>query len=537
VRAGEAETLQRNGEKSFALAKEPFLRQRYAFLLLRLRFYRQDWLGVVTFSKAQATVLEGPSVNLRWRARYYLAGAHRRSSDYAESNLELARVAASAPGLAGSAVRDFQPVEEADWQSTLALAKTPQEKAWLWALVGVTSDGTAAMAEIAKLDASSKWLPLLAVREVNRLEEKPADLATLERVCADVAGKKGAAKPWVLDAVAGHAAALRGDLAAARKHLDRAMRSAPADNALLQTQAKMSLALALARTWKPGDEKLGDELARVIPKRGERQLETAWRHVREALASTCESAGRREEAELFDPSSGTKKAAWHEQQFVEALVKRVAAPRTAFERFMVEGSGYTPASLQVELARLHLVHGDFAAAGRALAAAPGQPKLGTNPFVMHIVDCHDCDHEKYADASWTLQSFAEHLAALEQKANGTDEAAAKAAFELGSGLYNMTYSGNARVVLGESHQSWPDTAAAEGWFKRAYELAENRELKARAATMAAKCEAAREEDEFSKTWYPALRSLADTKYEKEVLKECGWYREWKKKGAAKKKTK
>ncbi|MGC3998344.1 MAG: hypothetical protein QM767_13060 [Anaeromyxobacter sp.] len=108
-RSGEAEKLQRSGEKAFAAATDPFLRQRYGFLLLRLRFYRQDWAGVAAFHKANTAALEGPSDSLKWRASHYLAGASWRMKKYADANLELARVAANAPRLAGSAVRDFHP--------------------------------------------------------------------------------------------------------------------------------------------------------------------------------------------------------------------------------------------------------------------------------------------------------------------------------------------------------------------------------------------------------------------------------------------
>jgi hypothetical protein len=527
-KTGDPAALQRAGEKAFAAAKDPFLRQRYAFLLLRLRFHRQDWPGAMSFFEANAAALEAPSTSLRWRARYYLAGAHWRSKRYAEANLELARVATAAPGLAGSAVRDFHPLEESDWQATLALAKTPREKAWLWALVGVTQDGTAAMAEIGKLDPSSRWLALLAVREVNRLEYRKGDLAALERTCAELAGKKGVDRPWLLEAVAAHAAALRGELASTRRRLQRVEALAPAANARLKTQEQATLALALARTWKPGSAKVGDELAQKIPPSGTGQVQTAWYAVRTILSKTCEAAGMREDAELFVPTAGPSKEAWSEPGFIEALVKRVSTPKTPFERFMVEGSGYTPALLQAELARLHLVRGEFPAASRLLASLGDQPSLGTDPFVMHVVDCHDCDHKDNEISAWTLRSYAERLAALQEQAKGTGPAAAKAAYELGSGLYNLTWHGNARMVLASSHQALTDTTMAEGWFKRAYELAEDRELKARAATMAAKCELARDESAtVSKTWYPALRTLEDTAYEKDVLKECGWYREWK----------
>ena len=211
-----------------------------------------------------------------------------------------------------------------------------------------------------------------------------------------------------------------------------------------------------------------------------------------------------------------------------AMIARVASPKTALDRFMVNGSGQTTASLTAELAKLHLVLGDYPGALRVLSGLAEGGSMGTDPFVMHVVDCHDCDHAAYADADapWTFKSFVSRLVALERTAGGKGEAAAKAAYELGSGTYNITFHGNARVVAGAGHNGTADTKPAERWFKRAHDLTADRELKARAATMAAKCELAREGGEVSKTWYPALRALAGTNYEREVLKECGWYRAW-----------
>jgi hypothetical protein len=532
--AGNPAALQASGDKALARARDAFLRQRYAFLLLRLRFHRQDWPGAIAFAEANAAALAGPSDGLRWRARYYVAGAHWRAGRYAVANVELARIHAGFPPLAGATLRDFHPMEEADWQATLGLAKSVREKTELWQMVGVTQDAVAAIEAIAALDPASDLVELLAVRELNRLEYREVDVGPLERIAVRLAAAKRTRRPWLFELVAGHAAALRGDLPAARARLARAEKGAK-DVPLAQAQARASLALALAKAWRPGNAALGEELARLAAGVGSSgQAGVAQQRVRFILGSACKGAGHRVEAELFVPTPAPhpaysppgSTAPWNDRAFVGALIARASAPKTDFDRFMVKGSGYTPASLGAELAMLHLSQGDLADAERALASLPEGSKLGTDPFVMHVVDCHDCDHEAYAGAIWTLKGFVSRLVALERKAGGKGEEAAKAAYELGAGTYNMTFNGNARVVLGQGHNATADTRLAERWFKRAFEASADRELKARAATMAAKCELARDGGEVSKTWYPALRALAGTAYEKEVLKECGWYREW-----------
>jgi hypothetical protein len=59
---------------------------------------------------------------------------------------------------------------------------------------------------------------------------------------------------------------------------------------------------------------------------------------------------------------------------------------------------------------------------------------------------------QYANAPWTHASFAAKLADLARTANGNGEAAANAALALGNALYNVTWYGNARVILGDTHR-------------------------------------------------------------------------------------
>src|SRR5205085_11619409 len=67
--------------------------------------------------------------------------------------------------------------------------------------------------------------------------------------------------------------------------------------------------------------------------------------------------------------------------------------------------------------------GDFATSAKTFASTSAtSEKLGTDPFVAHIRDCHDCDHEKYANAAWTHASVVQKLVELDKAATGKDEA-------------------------------------------------------------------------------------------------------------------
>jgi hypothetical protein len=260
--------------------------------------------------------------------------------------------------------------------------------------------------------------------------------------------------------------------------------------------------------------------------------DTVRTKVRATLAKVYAAAGKTVDSEFLTSGAGN----WSDIAFIKQMIARAGQTSTAFDRFVVEG--FTRDKLQDELFAKQLVQGDFIDAQRTLARKPD--KLGTDPFVIHIVDCHDCDHEKYATAPWTTQSVVAHLVELQRTAAGKGESAAQASLELGNAMYNLTWFGNARGVLESTRQATRDTRAAERWYKRAYDLTKDRNLKTKAAYLAAKCELGRLVDTVDKdesipmrdalpvptTWFPILRGMSDSAYYKEILAECGHFRRW-----------
>jgi hypothetical protein len=558
----EIERLLASAQAGLKKTKDPFLAQRYAFQIVRIRFYQRDWAGVVAFFDRNSARLARPSADLAWRARYYAAGALRRSGALARANVELARVHAGSPALAPAAAQDFQPMEDADWKAALRLARTPREQAQLWRLVGIKQDGVAAAQEIVKLEPTSDLLGLLLVREVARAESTgrmwgdAADAAAvsarqkvyaaIEQLATTIAATRGADRPWLMRLIAGHMAAQRGDVAAARRELAAAVAGRPGD-VRVASQARASLALALASDVKL-DAAREDELARAMAAidPGYGRTWSVRAEVRRRLAAAYVKAGRAIDAEFLVPSfpeagHGSLDAAgkWADVAFLRELIARAGKTTTAFDRFLLDSS-YTRADLERELAMRQLLAGDFAAAQKTYAStAASSSRLGTDPFVTHIVDCHDCDHAAYGSAPWTHASFVARMAELARQAGGKGDAAAQAALALGTGLYNLTWYGNARVILDGTRQATADTRPAERWYRKAFELAVSRELKARAAFYAAKAElhgllTAAKVDPYEglealpvpTTWYPIVKTFADTAYHREILAECGTYRRW-----------
>lgn len=548
--ASETRALQARLRRAAAVAlraKDAFLVQRYSFLRLRVTFYERRWDDVKRMVVSMPE-LKAPSDDLAWRARHYLAGALRRTGDVAGANLELARIYEGSKLLAGRAASDFHPQEDADWQAALQQAGDLQTRALLWHMVGLRLDGLPAAQEIVKLDPTSKLLALLVVRELAKAEAsytvpdaQKLNLA-LENLVVTVARTPGADRPWLMNLVGGHLAAKRGDLAVARRRLGAALAARP-DDEKVRRQARASLAIALAHQGKTDRASL-NELAQTMLTQDAQfpNFNPVSSEVRTLLAAALGRRGRVIDAEFLWPGASKLPAsAWQKPEFLKLMLARTKQKNTAFDRFVLSGT-YTQQGLELEMALYLLLHDQFSAAKPWLAGqAAGTLDLGADPFVTHIKDCFECDFgSRRGDGkAWTLPELIEQLNRLAARANKTGDTAARASLELGTALYNLTLMGNARSLAKYTHQATHDTSAALHWYRRAYALARDRELKAKAAFLAAKAERGTliekqlatpnrgdEDLPIPMTWFPVVKAFADTAYHREVLAECGTYRTW-----------
>jgi hypothetical protein len=560
-----SQTLLGKARAALARTREAFLKQRYAFQVLRLLFYRKDFSGVLGFQKDNARTLGAPSVDLSWRTRYYVAGALMRTEQRAAANLELARIHAGYAPLAGAAADDFAPMEETDWQETLGLAADVREKTELWRLVGLKQDGIAAMREIVRLDPSSDLLALLAVRELTRVDyDAPPEAqdpkqtaarrkaaALVERLAAQIADTPGADRPWLMNLVAGHLAARRGDRAASAARLSRAVAARPWDERVVD-QAWASSLLAEAASYRVSEAsearfaKLANESHVVFGR-----IETLRGWLRAELARAYRKAGRLVEAEFLVPGSTDARPApsrysadpaprpqrWDNPDFLRAAIARAGRPAAPFDRWLFDTWGaHVKPDLEQKLGLLYLERGQFAASAHVFRTTDATSSdLGTDPFVIHIRDCHDCDHAAYGSSPWTQASFAARLAELEVTARGSGESAAEASLLLGNAMYNLSWYGNARALFNDYTDHRFDVTRAERWYQRAFDLTRQRELKSRAAYDAAKAELGsllERDDTYVAVlpvpthWFGVLSSLSDTAYHREVLAECSHYRRW-----------
>lgn len=535
----DALALQHAGESALAHARDEFLRQRYAFLLTRLEFYRRDWKATLAFFDSHAKELSAPSTSLSYRARYYAAGAALRDNQQSRGELELARVYAGFPDLAALATNDFAP-DGRDRDAALALAVTPEEKAALWTLSGIRGSGVEALTNIAKLAPDSDLPKLLAVREIQQLENWPkADrLAKLEPLLESLASRPR--NGWLYALVRGHSAAIRGDVPGARRWLDQAERTAPKNPSLtpmVTRQAAVSLVMALAHATDLAHRDAGDELVRrldALPAGPVSKYGADNTKVREKVnvaVGAAWLASWTPKQLKDDPSSVLTAAVTSDPDRLLSGLRLAATAKTPFEKFAV--SGFHRDALAAVAVQTLVDHGRFAEAATIAKEVPEAAQLVVDiPTGEHRHECYQCFAED--DEKLPQKALVAKLVALERTANGKGDRAAGAALEIGRILMHLTL-----LDIDRNVDAAPQAAIT--WFGRAYASATDRELKATAAYFAARCEMLDGKNRYypdasqplpvPKTWFPRLAELSDTSFEKEVLAECGHYRRWRERTA------
>jgi hypothetical protein len=547
-------TLIEAGSKALTAAKIPFLRQRYALQILRLHFYRPDPAAGVKFYQEHQSDWAGES-SATWRAMGYGAGCLRQANRKADAAGLYAILFDRFPPMKVAALTSFRPKEEREWRDSLAQAGSVRQQTVLWQMVGILTGDPRAMKEIYALDRRSDLLPLLLVREVNRIEvesrvaqDAPAKAPPALRSFIESVAKQGdVTEPFLWDLAAGHLRAMAGDSAAAKRLLLRAASRAPQDP-VIQRQLRVSRLYATLQGMSkpvPADEPMLARELKWLKQEAEKnhstRLSTFLIWSKERLASLYLKHGNvLLSLCLADENHPLYK---HPTQ-IERLIQFLRKPhKSAFEQFAAGSYARNESSLQELQALIALYAGDIPKAA-ALFEPLKTDALNADPFVIHIRDCHDCDAADPRHKTYSKTEFARRLDALLRQAKAEPAKAPELYFEIANGLYNITYYGNSRVMYDNAHfdRTPPtyDCSHAKAYYRKAMELSKDRELAAKAAFMVAKCElnayiTAHPDnlDYPGGTGFAALRdSYSDTGYYREAIRECGFFAKYLEKSKA-----
>ena len=166
----------KNGQQLYGVAKKDFFKLKYAYQVLRLAHYSGRYQDVIKWyddykieSNTSSEILSQLCLGLKAGALFH-TGDNKQAA-YLFSKLFTASTTKRISNYLGF---DWSYKNGEDRKNYLSLCKTNEEKANMLALfaIGSADNELPAMKEIYSLNPSGNVLEVLAVREVNKLEEK-----------------------------------------------------------------------------------------------------------------------------------------------------------------------------------------------------------------------------------------------------------------------------------------------------------------------------------------------------------------------------
>lgn len=568
----------REVENKFTKATDAFLKNRYWFQVMKAYFYSDSkQQAIVFFEKTKAQV---PQNVLYYRALSYIAGVYYKDKDYVKANYLYSVVFDKCPQLRVVTAYNFHPQEQSDFDAALQLAKSNDEKAALWALLGYYADERKAIDAIYQLNPKSEHLEYLLTRLVNKEEtelngEEFKSVKEYKKVVKEklnkeslallnkIAGEEQTLKPYLWNIAAGYLNIFNGDYALAEKQFAKAESKAPKT----ELSAKQLRLLKLINTLSRQNVMNADAESKLL-------TDLNW------LYHECPKS------DYYEPFRYTKALGWS-KKYIAALYKTqkngimtelfdrdnkyylTGANQEAMKTFLMRNKKSPWEQLAVSiydvtLSDIYEYQAVMSAytnkIEQAIAFMEKSEKgkeviLEGNPFNGKIKDCNDCDHQAYQKVKYTKLSFLQKLKEMQDKVTKGEEVYSNSLL-LANAFYNMTYYGNARSFyysnimdqggnyIDEDYKPYLlNPALANSYYKKAFEAAANPEQKAKCVYMMAKCERnAFYTDNYHTNRYdyrqPEVHFLAwngfkklkaeysNTQYYKEVINECGYFQKY-----------
>lgn len=559
----EAEQMVQKGRQDLAAVSDPQLQARYHFQILRMLFYSQKYADAIAYYDANVRSFNSVK-SIRYRSMELAAGALRRTQQYARSNYLFSLIFDQYPPLQKNAFISFRPQEQQDWVDIFKLVQNDREKITVWQMLGFKADGVEAIRQIYAIDPKSETLSILIVREVNKIEEgffyKNSYMSSQQRpgvnvedmkILRSIADAGNTSRPYVWLLSIGHLYALMGQGAEAESFLNRAAQ-ASADIPVAAEQARLSLFFSRVnslRNLRNQEDYFAQELSylknqqRKFPEtRG--GLLLSW-----SIPKIGEYYSNRGDWLRATLVADADKSIYVDNKRIQAVVAFMRQSHASpLDRALVSQYTYSEDEL-LELQGINLMYaGLFTEAAAVFSQMkPSVVKLKADPFAIRIRDCHECDSEALPNKIYDKASFAKKMAELSQKSvDPNTSIAAQASFSMGNALYNISYYGNSRGFYQTPHSNFGNLTRevsmtmAERYYSRAAMLATDREFKAKALFMAAKCEqnsyfesrgGVRNQYFLEPLMFSGglhftqlKQAYADTAFYREALQECGTFR-------------
>ncbi len=518
--------------KGFLKSKDAFIKSRYLYQAMRLAHYTGAYQECIDLYDQNEKLFEKESMIKYW-CLSLKAGAYWRMDKFAASSYYNSIVFDKCPSRRLYAERDFWIDNEATWQKCLAMCKSDHERVVLWTLTGINQNNSAipALKEMLRLDPSAPEIELLLAREIEKMQRNYMPVAWWTDVDSENAY---AYKPESND----------------KDELFNFIKSGLNTNKV-QTPAYWYNAAAfiqlinqnygdcdqyceLATNSAKGNQVFADQarLLRILNKVEEYgkinpQIESGlMEDLKWLKAGTSQSAGDTYKLVMYrlmhyynanndvlDAEMCRASVVSYYDIYEHPDMKTVdelyafftSKTKRPFQDFLAAQYPYDADDMLEIKGTLLMRTYNWQAAIDAFEKMQNKEhpmmQLPTNPFLIHIRDCHDCDFIEFPD-NYTKRSFAEEMLQLEKQAAepGGDKAAIY--HRLGNGYYNMTHFGNSWMAIDyylstwywewgefeENDDEFLDCTKAAEYYRKAFAASKDEEFQAMNFFMLAKCE-------------------------------------------------
>lgn len=575
--------------KQFKKAKDPFIKQRLWFQLVRYYYFTERTDSNVTSASSKTLYTFNsyknvfPQNMMYYRTLGYVAGWYHKNKDYAMSNYLYSLCYSYSKEAKVPAKWSFRPQEEADWVKTLALAKTTTEKVTLWHLLGIYYDPQRAVREIIKLDPKSEKLDLLLSRIVNTTEynlgnfyQSTPDTAAIQNLkentvlVSDIALKNNTAKPYFWNLAAGYLNFMNRDYTAARSFYNAASPQLPKTDRLVMAQYKILDWTLYVRSLKKIDATAEAQMIEPLNwfanLKQEKDTIPSLRFYKALDESISDISDLyKKQGDLVKANAFKSYTSFYtdNNRIEQMKVLLQKQHKTTFEQAMLRYYPFDLHDLNYHQSQV-LTYQDKIdeAIFRMNESKSGGFLMPANPFNININDCHDCDHSlkqtKQLYALDVLKAMQSMKAQISQGKNVYNNA-----YLLANAFYNISFYGNSRqfyqadVMQAEGNTPFEIPSAfrsmllsnkiAEKYYLMAAGAAKTKEQKARCMFMAGKCDLNehynlvynKPENANSSYWdvdidpvfftkyFSVLKNqYRDTRFYEEAIKECGYFRSY-----------
>lgn len=150
--------------------KDPFLKNRYWFQIMKAYFYSNQKENVLLFF--EKTKKHEPKNDLYYRALSYCAGIYKQQNNQAKANYLYSIIFENNIDNRTEIANNFHIKDNASFYESLLFAKNDTEKIALWSLYGFRADKRVAIEEIYKLNPKSSHLDYLLPKLINEEEAR-----------------------------------------------------------------------------------------------------------------------------------------------------------------------------------------------------------------------------------------------------------------------------------------------------------------------------------------------------------------------------